>query len=81
MAKEVECNVVSEGAKGDGIADDAKAINKVLAKAATLSDGDTLVVYFPEGQYNIGNLLKIYSNTTLKLDENAVLYRTIPCIQ
>ena len=76
MAKEVECNVKSEGAKGDGVSDDVQAINKVLAKAATLSEGDTLVVYFPEGQYNIGSLLKIYSNTTLKLDEDAVIYRT-----
>ncbi len=76
MAKEVECNVKSEGAKGDGVTDDTKAINKVLAKAATLAAGDTLVVSFPEGQYNISSLLKIYSNTTLKLDEKAVIYRT-----
>jgi len=60
MAMEVECNVKSEGAKGDGVTDDTKAINKALAKAAALADGDTLVVSFPEGQYNINSLLKIY---------------------
>ena len=76
MAKEVECNVKNEGVKGDGITDDAQAINKVLEKAALLAEGDTLVVYFPEGQYNIGTLLKVYSNTSLKLDNNAVIYRT-----
>ncbi len=76
MAKEVEYNVKNEGVKGDGVTIDTKAINQVLEKATELEEGDTLVVYFPEGTYMIDNLMRIYSNTTLKLDENAEIYRT-----
>lgn len=53
----------SYGAKGDGITDDASAIQKALSDAATTYAG--ALVYFPSGTYLIGKGLIVYSSTTL----------------
>jgi len=55
-------NVKNYGAVGDGVADDAPAIQQAL-DAANLNGGG--IVYVPEGVYAIAATLNIYSNTTL----------------
>ena len=76
QAKEVEYNAKEQGVTGNGSTNDIRAINRLLEKAKYLPDGDTLVVHFPEGRYLIDDWIRIYSNTTLILDENAEIYRT-----
>ena len=60
-------NVRQAGAKGDGQADDATAIQKAL-------DGGDCKVVFPPGTYKIGKTLKVASKTWLKADEKTVFY-------
>ena len=76
QAKDVTFRVTDYGATGNGQTDDTKAINQLLDEAAYLSDGDTLVLTFPAGRYNISDWLHIRSNTTLDLSAGAELYRT-----
>lgn len=52
-------NVKKFGASGDGIADDAPAIQKAID--AALADGGT--VYFPAGRYRLKNTLTIAGNS------------------
>lgn len=75
-AKEIQYNVTSYGVKGNGTTNDTDAINDLLEKAADLSSGDTLVLYFPNGKYAIDDWLRIYSNTTLKLADKAEIFRS-----
>ncbi|SFT01835.1 right-handed parallel beta-helix repeat-containing protein [Marininema halotolerans] len=65
-------NVKTFGAKGNGTADDAPAIQKALTAAREAGGG---TVFVPGGIYNVGNLLKIYDHTTLELDKNALIRR------
>ncbi|KAI4150024.1 MAG: hypothetical protein LQ340_004311 [Diploschistes diacapsis] len=51
-------SVKSNGAKGDGVADDTQAIQQVLNKAANSSN----VVYFDHGAYRITNTISVPSN-------------------
>lgn len=74
-AEEITYKVTDHYVTGDGSTDDTYAINALLDKAATLADGDVLVLEFPAGRYNVTNWLHIYSNTTLKLDKDAEIYR------
>lgn len=46
-------NVRRYGAKGDGVADDTRILNKVLDMAANIS----AIVYFPQGNYRITHTL------------------------
>ncbi len=65
---------VSElGADGRDDIDDFDAIQQAL-NAAFGQSGHT-TVYVPEGNYLISSTLRIYSNTTLQLDDNARIIR------
>lgn len=68
-------NVQSLGAVGDGVTDDTQVLQDALDIG-----GD---IYIPDGTYLISDSLKLYSNTHLRLGENAVIKRnsnTIKCI-
>lgn len=60
-------NVKSKGAYGDGQTDDTTALQNALNEKG--------VVYVPNGTYLISSSLKIYSNTHLIMDKNAVILR------
>lgn len=60
------------GAKGDGVADDTQAFQRVLNLSKTNS-GITVVV--PKGIYTVTKILLIYGNTRLSLNHNAVMKR------
>ena len=73
-------NVVSFGANGSDTKDDTDAIQKALDTAKNTSG--TVRVVVPAGNYYIGTpegktnrSLRIYSNTTLELNDKAVLIR------
>jgi parallel beta-helix repeat protein len=63
------------GAKETDITSDKDKIQNALNLAG---DGYMLVVYFPAGNYYIGNSLYIHSNTTLKLADGATIIRNSP---
>ena len=71
-------NVKDFGAVGDGVTNDAPAIQNALEYVKTT--GGT--VYIPSGTYYVNTNLKIYSNTTLLLENNATLLKgpDIVCI-
>lgn len=52
---------------------DSKGIQSVLNKA--IGSKKEITIYFPAGTYNIDKTLRVYSNTHLILDKDAVLYR------
>lgn len=62
-------NVKDYGAAGDGVTIDTDAIRAALA--ATLDDKST--VFFPNGIYLIDGNIRVYSNTHLLFDANAVV--------
>ena len=62
-------NVLDYGAKADGIANDAPAINKAIY-ACNAAGGGT--VFVPTGIYGSGSI-RLKSNVTLALDKGAVL--------
>ena len=61
------------GADGTDGNDDRVAIQKALDVAQNSDTFTTVVV--PEGIYHINTMLKIYSNTHLQLDDNAIFVR------
>jgi polygalacturonase len=63
-------DVTSHGAKGDGRANDAPAIQKAI-DACARSGGGT--VYFPTGNYLSGTIV-LKSNVTLHLSPGATLW-------
>ena len=65
------------GADGTDDQPDALAIQKAL-NIALLTDQEITVV-IPEGTYHIDSALRVYSNTTLLLDENTRMVRDEPC--
>lgn len=66
-------NVKDRGAVGDGVADDAGAIQSALDAAHTAGGG---WVWVPAGTYKLVTLpLRIYSNTRLTLDPKATFKR------
>ncbi|MFJ2702966.1 right-handed parallel beta-helix repeat-containing protein [Streptomyces sp. NPDC087428] len=66
-------NVRDLGAQGDGIADDAPAVQGALDKARDLGGGTVLI---PAGTYRLASLpLRIYRNTTLRSLPGARLVR------
>lgn len=62
-------NVMAFGAKGNGVADDATAIQNALNSIRTTGG----VVYFPEGTYKVGSAVQFYSNSTLFFEPGATL--------
>jgi hypothetical protein len=66
-------NVRDFGATGDGKTLDTKAINKAIASCAESGGGRVLV---PEGNYLTGTI-RLKSNITLYLEENATLVGTL----
>ncbi len=52
-------NVREQGVKGDGVADDAPAVQRLL-------DAGTPLLYFPPGVYLVGTTLRVPSNTRLE---------------
>ena len=57
------------GAKGDGVTDDAAAINRAIKNVFTvdsvLSFKDRRTLYFPGGVYKIGSTISIYPHATI----------------
>ncbi len=66
-------NVKSYGAKGDGKANDASAINKAIAAANKAGGG---IVQFPSGKYMAGATIHILSDVTLQLDSGSTIAAT-----
>ena len=64
-------DVTTFGANGEDEENDKQAIQASLDKAKETNND--IIVYVPEGTYYIDGQLKIYSNTTLSLNENAVI--------
>ena len=64
------------GINGDGSRDVVQDIQKCLDYAKQSSDH--IEVFIPAGEYHISKSLIIYSGTTLRLDENAVIIRDDP---
>ncbi len=64
-------NVKHFGAIGDGIADDAAAIQSALDKAEAMGGG---CVYIPEGNYRIGHTLYIGDGTNLRAQPDSRLF-------
>lgn len=63
-------DVTNYGAKGDGVTDDASAIQSALTACNTAGGG---IVYFPEGTYLLKSSVLFYSNQTLWFENGAVL--------
>lgn len=61
------------GADGTDEGSDAKEIQSALAKA--IGAKEQVTIYFPAGIYYIDKPLRVYSNTHLVLDDNAVICR------
>lgn len=59
-------SVLAFGAKGDGLQDDADAIQQAL-------DSDAATVTLPAGIYRIGQTLRVGSGTTVRADAQAVI--------
>jgi len=64
-------NVKYFGAAGDGIADDAAAIQSALDKAESMGGGK---VYIPTGNYRIGHTLYIGDGTTVYAEPDSRLF-------
>ncbi|MEF3313605.1 right-handed parallel beta-helix repeat-containing protein [Paenibacillus sp. GYB004] len=58
------------GAVGDGVTDDTGAFEQALLHMKMRGGG---VVYVPPGQYVITRVLRLYSHTTIKMEDGAVL--------
>ncbi|AWD93049.1 tailspike protein [Bacillus phage vB_BceM-HSE3] len=67
-----EINVKNYGAVGDGVHDDAPAIQQALRIAKT---SGAVTVIIPEGTYLVRSRLIIYKNTTIKMTRNTILKR------
>lgn len=66
-------NVLDYGAIGDGVTNDAPAIQTVLDLAMEDQQGVTIAI--PEGVYRLENTLYISANTYLKLASNATMLK------
>ncbi len=71
--------VTDFGANGSDTEDDRAAINKALSLAATRDD--TVTIHVPDGNYYLSGSLFIFSNTILRLSENAVIQALPDCSQ
>ncbi|MBE5941729.1 MAG: hypothetical protein E7264_04205 [Lachnospiraceae bacterium] len=66
-------NVAQLGANGTDTKSDASAINKVLAYAKLIDE--PIIVVVPNGTYYIDKILTIYSDTSLCLQDKAIIKR------
>lgn len=71
-AEQREYNIKDYGAKGDGVTDDAPAIQKVLNLSLTLGG---VKVRIPSGTYALKSILYVYSNTEIEMSKDTVLLR------
>lgn len=62
-----EVNVLSFGAKGDGVTDDTEAIVNAITYANSTSREQQIAVFFPKGKYVISRKIKVPNNTTLRI--------------
>ena len=67
-------DVTDFGAVGNGIADDRAAIQTAINTAAANGGG---VVYFPEGDYRVEEIIQLKSNVSLQLDDDATIINGI----
>ena len=73
-------NVKDYGALGNGVANDATAIQSALDAIAALTYPGA-VLFFPPGAYMIGAELEIKSAIYIKLARNAILYRNVTTVK
>jgi polygalacturonase len=66
-------SVKDYGAKGDGKANDASAINKAITAANKAGGG---IVQFPKGTYKVGATVHMLSGVTLQLDSGSTISAT-----
>ena len=66
-------NVKDSGAKGDGKANDASAINKAITTANAAGGG---IVRFPSGTYKVGATIHLKSNVVIQLDAGSTISAT-----
>jgi polygalacturonase len=66
-------DVKAHGVKGDGKANDAAAINKVITTANTAGGG---TVHFTSGTYKVGGTIHLKSNVIIQLDAGATISAT-----
>ncbi len=72
-----QIDVVDQGADKSGKKDSSKAIQKALDYAKDkASDSVQIKVFVPKGEYKITKTLRIYSNTWLYLEEDAVIKKS-----
>ncbi|MCV0371679.1 right-handed parallel beta-helix repeat-containing protein [Filomicrobium sp.] len=64
LSPSIPLNVKEFGAAGDGVTDDAAAINLAL-------DGGDKHVYFPAGEYVVGSPVRLFANTRITFHPNA----------
>lgn len=64
-------NILSLGAVGDGVTDDAAALQEAINKAVEGPEGGT--VYLPAGTYLIKTWIQLKSNLTIQMEEGAVI--------
>ena len=60
-------NAKRYGAKGDGVTDDSIALQHLLEEGGT--------IYIPSGTYLLNNILNVYSNTHIIMDNDTILKR------
>ena len=72
VKKSAYINVVNYSAVGDGVTDDAPAIQNAFNACNNAGGG---IVYFPAGTYRINNQLIFYSNMKIIMAEGAVILR------
>jgi hypothetical protein len=65
-------NAKDYGCTGNGVTNDAPAIQAILNRIRDISGGK---LYFPPGTYRIDDCLIVYSNTTIMLEKGAKLIR------
>ena len=65
--KHTICNVRDCGAVGDGLSNDAPALQAAL-------DSGAATVYVPAGEYRVGDTLRVHSDTHILCDGRARLF-------
>lgn len=69
LSNENYVNVITHGAKGDGVTDDASAIQSALTSLSSTGG----VIYFPVGTYLVKSAVLFYSNQILLFEHGAVI--------